>query len=150
MKPSSSRLAYREALKRRGKRFALDMQTKRWCDLWHTHFDWDGQGNRSWLDRRRHLGALFTALSRARAELTEWKEPHQLFATVHPANSADDALYVHTPNPNGTAFPYVFEDAKELAAVPRLLVGKVRSSEYMVYAVGSGKDRSFIVVPRET
>jgi hypothetical protein len=150
MKPAAHRLSYSERLKRRGKRFHLDMRPKQWCDLWHTHFDWDGAGDKRWIDRRRHLTALFTAMARARKELAGWGKPHQLFAQVYPKDSANDALYVHTPNPNGTSFPLIHDGARKLSTLPRLLLGKVSETKYAVYAVGSGDDLYFLVTPHET
>ena len=150
MKSSAPKLSSREKLKRRSKRFSVDMQKKQWCDLWHTHFDWDGEGNSSWVARRRYLTALFTALTRARLELAQWGRPYQLFAAVYPLSSGDDAIYVHTPNPNGTEFPLVHAEAQRLESAPRLLMGKIPRSGYTVYALRTVSNPCFVVVPNET
>jgi len=150
MKRSALELSSLERLKRRGKRFSVDMGKKQWCDLWHTHFDWDGEGNSSWLARRRYLTALLTALARARLELSQWGRPYQLFAAIYPLSSGDDAIYVHTPNPNGTEFPYVHEQAERLETVPRLLMGKIPRTGYTVYAQRTSSNPCFLVVPNET
>lgn len=150
MDPAVSRLSPREALRRRARRFSVNMRSKQWCDLWHMHFDWEGDGNASWANRRRYLSALFVALARARVELAAWGKPHQIFAAVHPLNSADDALYVHTPNPNGTEFPLVHAGARLLESPPSLLAGKMPRTGYAVYAVGTGDDVCYVVTPNET
>ena len=136
-------------LKRRSRGFTVDMP-KQWCDLWHTYVDWEGQGNASWRERRRYLSALLLMLARARKELRQYGKPYQVFALVYPRSSADDALYVHTPNPNGTPFPCEHTDAKRLAAIPPLLAGRVDPGQYSILAVGRGKARYFIVTPNET
>ena len=145
----SNRFYYR-TLWRKARRFHVDMETKQWCDLWHDHLDWDGKGNQSWLDRRRHVGALLHALARAKRELKSFSKPWQVFATIHPTSSTDDAIYVHTENPNGTPFPWQHERAVSVACLPSLLVGKVSLAHYEVFSLGSGKERYFLLSPRDT
>jgi hypothetical protein len=125
------------------------MPAKQWCDLWHTHFDWEGFGNGGWLHRRRHLSALLFALSRARAELASHPGQYQLFALIDPSNSADDSLYVHTPNPNGTEFPCTFEEAAPVSALPPPFQGLVDPRLYQVFRVQRASSARFLVVPRD-
>src|SRR3989442_2446792 len=117
--------AYYRKLRHKAERFRVNLPAKQWCDLWHEHFDWDGLGNLGWLHRRKHLAVLLSALRRARAELSGSDQPHQLFALVHPRSSADDGVFVHTPNPNGSAFPCTFERAVAVHTLPLLLAGWV-------------------------
>jgi hypothetical protein len=123
---------YYRRLRHQARGFKVDLPAKKWCDLWHTHFDWDGFGNLGGMHRRRHLNALLTALARARVELAAQPVAYQLFAAVYPKSSADDALYVHTRNPNSTPFPYAFEDAVPAAALPPLLAASVDRQHYRV------------------
>jgi len=124
--------AYYRKLRRKAEGFRVNLAAKTWCDLWHEHFDWDGKGNDGWLARRKHLRALLAALRRARAELRSSSQPHQLFALVHPRSSGDDAVFVHTPNPNGTPFPHEFAGYRAVPALPPLLAGRVDRSLYRV------------------
>lgn len=130
------------------RRFRVDLPKKQWCDLWHQHFDWDGVGDEGWRPRRAYVSALLNALARARLELRNAAQPCQLFATIHPKSSMDDALYVHTPNPNGTPFPADYGDAKKLVSLPPLLAGRVSLERYAVFAVGQGDSRYFVIEPR--
>jgi hypothetical protein len=141
--------AYYRKLRRRGERFRVNLPAKQWCDLWHQHFDWDGLGNLGWLHRRKHLAVLLNALRRARAELSGSVQAHQLFALVHPRSSADDGVFVHTPNPNGLAFPCTFERAAAVPTLPPLLAGRVDLALYEVYAVPNEEGFYFVVQPRE-
>lgn len=100
----ANRLYYAK-LKRKSRTYAVRMDKKLWCDLHHEHFDWDGKGNTDRAHRVAHLNALLRALSRARFELTNYGKPFQIFGYVDLKNSSNDALYVHTPNPNGSEFP---------------------------------------------
>lgn len=133
-------------LQREARSFRVDLARKQWCDHWHTHFDWDGFGNMGWAHRRRHLNALLVALGRARRELATCGMPCQLFATVHPRSSTDDAVYVHTENPNGSPFPLDFGYATPLSVLPPLLSGKVSSNHYSVLKAGDPDDPYFIIL----
>lgn len=139
---------YYRKLSRKCRRFRVNIAAKQWCDLWHQHFDWDGLGNFGWRHRRKHLAALLEALRRARVELASSTQPYQLFALVHPRSSGDDAVYVHTPNPNGSAFPCTFAGASEVRHLPPLLAGKVDLTQYEVSAMPSQEGSYFVIQPR--
>jgi hypothetical protein len=101
---------YYRALTSRAESFRIDLSETSWYDLWHTHFDWGGYGRRGPRQRRPHLAALFTAFRRALDQAKESKTPLQLFVSIAPAAACEqDALYVHTPNQNGTPFPFRFD-----------------------------------------
>ena len=123
----------------------MDLGRKRWCDLWHQHFDMDGLGDTSWGLRRLHISALMQALVRARHELQTQRLPYQLFAYIDRDESGQDALYVHTENPNGTSFPCELI-GRELQTVPALLAGLVAIDRYRVLLAQGG--RHYYVSPR--
>lgn len=141
--PGPGRGYYME-LKRNARSFCVGLDRKKWCDFWHTHFDWDGFGNLGWLDRRRHLNALLTALTCARKELSSQQTPFQLFATIHPKSSTDDAIYVHTANPNGHEFPHGFADALPASSLPPLLKGMAGQMHYVV--LKAGHDNPYFII----
>jgi len=138
---------YRE-LTRKSRNYAVRMDKKQWCDLHHDHFDWDGKGNTDRTHHVRHLNALLRALRRARTELESYGHPYQLFAYVDLKNSADDALYVHTPNPNGTEFPNPIDDVSVLVQAPPILAARVDSKHYEVRRHGRESSSIYYVVPR--
>lgn len=143
----ADRRYYRE-LTSKSRSYAVRMDKKQWCDLHHDHFDWDGKGNASRAHRVRHLNALFRALRRARIELENYGHPYQLFAYVDLQNSADDALYVHTPNPNGTEFPSSIESLSVPVQPPPLLGARVDSRYYEVRRYGNESGSIYYVIPR--
>jgi hypothetical protein len=81
-----------------------------WFDLWHTHVDWRGAGNGSPEVRRECTRALFVALERVAALVASRSGPWQSWLLFDPADAGQDAVYLHTPNPNRENFPYQFED----------------------------------------
>lgn len=68
-----------------------------------------------------------------------------MFASVRPADSASDAVYVHTPNPNQTPFPMT-PFGEEVLSLPPLLASRIDLSRYRVFRYGSGRDASFTIL----
>jgi hypothetical protein len=78
-----------------------------WWDLWHYHPDRYGFGNLRWRFRReyvRAIGAVFGTIVHAR---NQFHTPFQAFIALYCVDAGQDAVYLHTPNPNGTAFPHI-------------------------------------------
>jgi len=76
-----------------------------WFDLWHTHFDWFGYGNHSFTKRKPHLDKLFRHFELLEQKAKNLKTDYQIWATILDVDSANDALFLHTPNPNRDNFP---------------------------------------------
>lgn len=90
--------------------FQLDVSASAWYDVWHTHLDWEGEGNSSVSARAPYLQALFAIFEKAIDQTKGWETPSNVWVLFVPGNSEDDSLYVHTPNPNGgSSFPYSFK-----------------------------------------
>lgn len=83
-----------------------------WFDLWHTHFDWFGYGNHSFDKRKPHLDKLFRHFELLKQKASELKTDYQIWATILDNDSASDALYLHTPNPNRDNFPWALNKLK--------------------------------------
>jgi hypothetical protein len=140
--------SYYATLRKRSRDYTLRMDKKQWCDLHHQHFDWDGKGDTGFAHRIRHLNALLRALRNVRNELRSYQQPYQLFAYVDLKSSADDALYVHTPNPNGTEFPCPIDSESEPATAPPLLAARLDLSLYEIRRKRSPDGSVYYIVPR--
>ncbi len=120
--PENPDKKYYVALNKRVRQFKVDLDRKKWCDLWHVHFDWKSFGNLGPIHRRKHLAAVCQAFRRAQVELALQPTPFQVFLCVYKKDCGSDAVYVHTQNPNGTEFPISFNEYKLLSKAPPLLV----------------------------
>ena len=78
---------------------------KSWFDLGHTHVDWDGDGNKDWKNRERFLTELFGLYDQYKSELKKYPREYQLWVTIDDNDSGQDAVYIHTMNPNADNFP---------------------------------------------
>lgn len=113
---------YYTRLKNSAATFSVDLRPSQWYDLWHKHFDRHGYTRRSHRARHQHLRALFTAFRRTLQQAFDSARPVQVFVSIAPESEAEqDALYVHTPNPNGTPFPHPFEGVHWNASPPPFL-----------------------------
>ena len=86
----------------------LDFQS--WFDMWHTHPDWRGYGNISWKHRHQHLKALVRWFNYLKEKISEKTEEFQIFMMVDINDSGQDAVFIHTANPNIENFPVQFEE----------------------------------------
>jgi hypothetical protein len=141
--------AYYRKLLKTSRTYVVDLPAKQWCDLHHQHFDWDGKGNEGRLQRVRHLNAHLRALRRARLELQAQDKPFQLFAYIDLAASENDAVYIHTPNPNGTAFPAELGCREEDATPPPLLACRVDRTLFKILKSSEPGSQVFYLLPRE-
>ena len=87
--------------------------TNAWFDLCHWHFDWKGLGNYSFKRRKPHLDKLFRHFEILIEKSKYLKIEFQLFALILDNDSSSDAIYLHTPNPNASDFPLIWENISE-------------------------------------
>jgi hypothetical protein len=91
---------------------ALDREE--WFDLWHLHPDWKCRAGRSpELADRATLSLLRVAVDHFAGR----EHPLEIFATLC-RDVGDNAVYLHSPNPNGVTFPHMFPAATWLSEVP--------------------------------
>ena len=90
-------------------------------DLWHTHVDWKGEGNRSPEARQVFLRALFQLFERTETFVGGWNRPAQVWLVIHKGDSGQDAVFVHTPNAHRNNFPYLFDGVSWKVDLPAWL-----------------------------
>lgn len=122
------RRRYYRILQRKAATFTI--RPEGWYDFMHWHADWPGLGNSSWQERSEHLRALFTMFERLVADVASWPTPHQVWLQIDAADSSQDAVYLHTPNPNGSAFPNEFPGVTWDAPIPDRLKAFITNSSW--------------------
>ncbi len=150
LKKLRGRKRYYDRLRQKAMAFSIDLRPSQWYDLWHEHFDWHGNSRLSSRDRAQHLSALFDAFRRALKQAAAAERPIQVFVSIAPDSHADqDALYVHTPNPNGTAFPRPFDGVQWDVSPPPFLRAFVKGEPGAIGAfVGNEQQGWWVVRPR--
>jgi len=120
----------------------IDTSGSSWYDLWHLHLDMEGAGNKNPEARRACLEALRSAYERALSQLSGWSKPNQSWVLVDPTDSGQDAVYVHTPNPNKQNFPYEFDDVDWASTIPRWITDVFPASQFQL---GRSKNRRHVM-----
>lgn len=84
---------------------SLDIDS--WFDYWHTHPDWNFKGNRS-NEMKAWVASITIDLLGVIEDVTESESSRlQVWATLC-ENTGDNAIYIHSENPNGTPYPHEF------------------------------------------
>jgi hypothetical protein len=78
---------------------------KSWFDLWHTHVDWDGKGNKDWKTRGKYLKQIIGTFEQLKQKLQAYPHDFQLWIMIEESDSGQDSVYIHTKNPNADNFP---------------------------------------------
>lgn len=110
------------------------IDTDDWFNEWHEHPDFYGHGNASLRIRKAHLRIALSALQDMRQKLQEKQIEHQIYMTIVLEDASQDALHVHTPNPDGTPFPLERIQSLPLAShVPTWVTELFPSDRYTIH-----------------
>lgn len=114
-----------------------------WFDFYHLHIDDTGLGNRSWKARKQHLNALSDLAGKVEAALQQYPKDYQYWIEIDQNDSVEDAVYIHSHNPNGSTFPIRLDfdnevEARDLA-LPEFLKGKDCQIERKVMVNADGR-----------
>jgi hypothetical protein len=100
--------AYFRRVMRAARAVRIEPGPTAWWDLWHYHADWRGWGNRRWRYRRAHLAALAHVFEMISSLAERFTTPFQAWILLSGRDAGEDAVFLHTPNPNGSEFPCPF------------------------------------------
>ncbi len=133
MKKRGLRRYYRD-LKQQKLPRALDFSGSEnsWFDLYHIHIDDSGLGNRSWKARKQHLDAMFELAERVKEKLLVYPKACQFWIEVDESDSREDAVYIHTPNPNEDNFPIKLEFDGEMEVKNIQLLHYLEEKGYLI------------------
>lgn len=137
MKKLRGKKRYYRKLLARATDYNLRLTEDSWFDMWHTHLDWSGIGNRGMRPRRQHISALIQLHSNLLTKLESFSRPYQIWMTIHENDSGQDAVFIHTPNENRDNFPFKFDHITWNCPVPQILEGIFNANEYELGFIGS-------------
>lgn len=103
--------AYWAREKKKALRYFDRFNSSTWFDLAHTHPDWKSKGNRFPESRIIVAKLTYELMVYAETLAESLTKPIQIFATIC-EDTGSNAVYLHTENPNGTIFPYPFENSE--------------------------------------
>ncbi|MEO5909781.1 MAG: hypothetical protein ABIP95_02780 [Pelobium sp.] len=117
-----------------------------WFDRWHTHFDWFGYGNQNFTKRKPHLDKLFRHFELLEQKAKYLETNYQILATIFDRDSAIDALYLHTPNPNQNNFPWKITGLKKESTLTNAALDKYLNARKGYEKLYGNDDEAFCIV----
>lgn len=125
---------YLRAQRARAEACLCERDADGWFDYWHTHVDWDGKANCLRGGVARHtfelLGLAESLTARRRGQVQAW-------ATFCP-DTADNAVFLHSANPNGNPFPHPFAGVAWGVAAPCSGIRAASAHEFGRFDGGEG------------
>lgn len=101
-----------------------------WYDLWHTHYDWNGYGNKNRKYRNEHLKTGIKVFKKILNQAKMFTKPYQCWMAINKNDSSQDTIYFHTKNPNHDNFPYDLTKIVWSNKIPSLLNNLLKEEEY--------------------
>lgn len=108
------RKRYFARVQQKAEAVSFDPGPDSWWELWHYHADRRGWGNLGWRHRRPHVVALCTVFRKICAVQRRFATPFQSWIILDGEDAGQDAVYLHTPNPNRNHFPIRLDDASKV------------------------------------
>jgi hypothetical protein len=135
-----------EQLQMTANSFELQLAHDSWFELMHWHPDIYGTGNAS--PAARHACTLLAKqyLCTAMSALRTWHKESQCWCILDPSDSGEDAVYVHTENPNRPNFPYQYEGVSWDFSAPSWVISVFSSPQYLIGRSGEGEGLLYWVV----
>ncbi|WNS78772.1 hypothetical protein RRU94_02160 [Domibacillus sp. DTU_2020_1001157_1_SI_ALB_TIR_016] len=96
-----------------------DIRLDEWFDFWHRHLDFYGIGNNSLKFRKEHIKAHMALYNNFLKELATCNQPYQSWVLININDAGQDAVYIHTPNPNDDNYPYKNQDIDWGCSIPK-------------------------------
>ncbi len=120
--------------------FSIDPKLDDWWDFWHYHSDWPGVGNISVRSRVEHLRALLTVMGKIHSVKDQFATQFQSWIILNCQDSSQDAVFLHTPNANGSIFPALYPEIEWGVKVLDPVLSKLAPDTLFQVGRASGTD----------
>jgi len=122
----------------------FENQENNWFDFFHQHIEDRDLKNRSWKTRKQHLDALFALAEKYEKRLIKLTREFQYWININDTDSEDDAIYIHTSNPNNSEFPIKMKNNPDLKSKNEKLEKYLKEKNYRITRFkvfdGNGKE----------
>lgn len=110
----------------------FENQENNWFDFFHQHIDNRDSNNKSWKSRKQHLDALFCLADKYEKQLIKLNRQFQFWININDSDSKDDAIYIHTENPNNSEFPIKVKSIPDLKSKNENLEKYLKEKNYRI------------------
>jgi hypothetical protein len=137
---------YWDKMRKRAVDSFSDLDPDGWFDHWHCHSDWEGKGDKRPENREASIVLGYEMLQMAERFASSVSIPIQYWWFVN-EKSYDDAVYLHSPNVNGTSFPHVFEDVTWGVTGNQVLNSLVDVHKFKTGVIANEYGTIYVVLP---
>ena len=125
----------------------LELDIESWFDFYHIHLDWYGVGNENIKIRREHIKAYLALYEKVLNQLTGFEEPYQSWISLDGKDSGQDALFVHTPNPNDYNFPLRIDKLNWSCDIPATFLDLIDKEKFNIgyYSSSFGDGHGYVI-----
>ena len=145
MKKFRGKKRYFRNIWRRVNSFRLELDSDSWFDFYHIHLDWEGVGNESVKIRREHIKAYFALYKKVLDELKMFDKPYQCWLFLDDDDAGQDAVFVHSPNPNKDNFPLKIEKLNWESNIPTTFSDLINQKQFEVGQLNIGYGDGFYI-----
>jgi hypothetical protein len=117
-----------------------------WFDYWHCHIDWQGKGDKRQKNRESSIKLGYEILKMAEDFTSKTNGPIQFWWFIH-ESSYDDAIYLHSPNDNGTPYPYDFAEVTWGKNDNKVLAEVVDTEQYKIGTIINEHGTIYVITP---
>ncbi len=110
----------------------FENQENNWFDFFHQHINNRDSNNKSWKSRKQHLDALFCLADKYEKQLIKLNRQFQFWISINDSDSKDDAIYIHTENPNNSEFPIKVKSIPDLKSKNENLEKYLNEKNYRI------------------
>lgn len=130
--------------------FNIDLSEESWYRMWHIHLDWDGITSLSDKHRKIHILYYTKILNKINDQTRRNKRDFQTWIYLDGGDGTNDALYIHTRNPEDD-FPYCLDNIEWDTEIPPILIGLLDLSTFYIWKFKGKKENmpSYIIQKRE-
>lgn len=125
--------------------YNLQFDNEAWFDLWHTHLDFSGIGNKSLKLRREHIKAHLALYKNLLKKLELLDKSYQTWILLDDEDVSTDAVFIHTPNPNENNFPLKVENLNWNCTIPTSFKDLIDTKEFNVGHYMSKNEGGYII-----
>jgi len=137
---------YWDKMKKKAQQCFNGLDSSGWFDYWHCHIDWEGKGDTRPENREAAIALGFEILKIAEDFISSVPGPIQCWWFVH-KHAWEDAVYLHSPNENGTPFPNDFKDVTWGLIDLEHLNQLVDTTKYKIGTLSFHQDTVYVVTP---
>lgn len=123
----------------------LDFGKDSWFDLWHTHLDFLGHGNKSIKIRTEHIKAHIALYESLLKRLETFEKHFQSWIEIDEQDAGLDAVYIHSPNPNEDNFPLEIANVSWMVEIPYYFKNLIDPKKFDVGQYHWGSQRHFVI-----